>query len=105
MRRLGPPNSVTMQTAVTDGNYFEWEWVLFSFRSKSLSIPISIPTIDSTFVPFSWDSRWIPIFSGNPISMVISTHSLTILFAVITVLLLAYRDLRAVPLPARQQKT
>ena len=39
-------------------------------------VPISLSTIGSIFVPFTWDSRWIQMSIENHIYMVISTlHS------------------------------
>ena len=51
---LGPPNSATMQSAFVVVTYrweLFWEWGLFPFAFRSLSILIPT-TIDSMFVPF-----------------------------------------------------
>ena len=69
--KLGPPNSVTMQTAVIDGNYFPWEWGLFP--SRFLPIPILIPIPILTIDRCLSHSHGIPIPNGNPIPRVTSS--------------------------------
>ena len=53
-----------------------------------MSLAIPIPTVDSMFVPFAWESHRIPIPNGNLIPMAMSNVSFISLLTLVTLLTL-----------------